>query len=404
MARPFRARLLLALSLFALLPALVVTAGWMTMTSRVLPLVGGRAAWERVAETGRRALDAAREAALDAPQRRRLDAHEAELEASVTQARRFSYLSTRLLPVVLVGAVVGLVVLWIAASRVAGHLARQMSRPLDEVVRWTGTIARGEPLPAVATARGAPEFTVLRDGMRRMSDDLAEGRRRALEAERLRAYRETAQRVAHELKNPLTPMQFAIARLRAEAGDRPHEALDILATETQRLAALAASFAQFGRLPAGPRAAVDLVELARYTAQACAAPGVAIEVATEGEVPMVEGHYDALQRALGNVVLNAVDACAGGGRIRVHLSRARLDGAPAVALHVTDSGPGIPAEVLPSIWDPYVTQRPGGTGLGLAIARQAVLAHGGRVAAESPPGVGATITFLLPVVPHAECT
>jgi signal transduction histidine kinase len=124
-----------------------------------------------------------------------------------------------------------------------------------------------------------------------------------------------------------------------------------------------------------------------------------VEVAPDAPA-MVLGQYDALARALSNVLLNAVDACrAGDGRVSVRVERGNgaLGGRAAVRLVVADTGSGIAPEKLAHIWDPYVTNKPGGTGLGLAIARQAVLAHGGTVLATSAPGAGTEITFVLPV-------
>jgi len=394
----FRTRLFAILSLFALLPALALTLAWGVVASRALPLVSGSAAWDRLAESGRRAVTAVRDAPLSTEQREALRAHELELEASVTQARRFRFLATRLVPVVIVTAILTLAALWVAASRVAGHLSRQMSRPLDELVGWTSRIERGEALPEGSAVKGAPEFAVLRDRMRAMATEIAAGRDRAVEAERLRAYRETAQRVAHELKNPLTPIQFAIARLQRDANEGQREALEVLTTETRRLDQLARSFSQFGRLPTGPAAPVDLAELVRYTAQASVPPGIALTLDCPPDLPLVQGHHDALQRALSNVLLNAVDACRGEGTIRVTTARATLAGQPAVEVAVADSGRGIPAEVLPTIWEPYVTHKPGGTGLGLAIARQTIVAHHGTVHADSTPGAGTIIRFVLPAL------
>ena len=102
-------------------------------------------------------------------------------------------------------------------------------------------------------------------------------------------------------------------------------------------------------------------------------------------------------RALSNVMLNAVEACKDGGSITVDVSRVNGSGREAVALTVKDTGCGIPPNRLERIWDPYVTYKAGGTGLGLAIARQTVLAHEGEVTAESEPGKGTVIKFILPV-------
>ncbi len=218
-----------------------------------------------------------------------------------------------------------------------------------------------------------------------------------LEGERLRAFRETARQVAHELKNPLTPIRFAVERLRREAPPSLGEVVEVLATESARLEEMAKSFAQFGRLPEGPVSDVDLAELARYTARATVPDDIPVRVDVDDGVPMIAGHHDALSRALTNVLLNAVDASRDGGSIAIGVSRATLDGMPAVSLSVRDTGRGIEPELLSRIWEPYVTSKSGGTGLGLAIARQTVIAHGGRVSATSRAGEGAEIRFIFPV-------
>jgi signal transduction histidine kinase len=233
--------------------------------------------------------------------------------------------------------------------------------------------------------------------MREMADELTAARAREIEAQRLEAFRETARRVAHELKNPLTPISLAIARLRREADPKIADIVDVLDTETRRIDAMARSFAQFGRLPEGPAAAIDVADLARAAAKTLSAGTVPVTVQADENVPQVNGHYDALSRALSNVLINAVEACRGGGSVRVHVAKGILDGQPAVELRVVDTGKGITPEQLATIWEPYVTTTVGGTGLGLAIARQTVLAHGGAVSATSEAGRGTEIRFLLPV-------
>ena len=289
----------------------------------------------------------------------------------------------------------------LVASRVAGHLSRNLSRPLSELVGWTATISRGEPLPDGPPRKGAPEFVMLRNRMREMATELRLGRVRALEAERATALRESARQVAHELKNPLTPIRFAIARLRREAPPALTETVEVLESESRRLEEMARSFAQFGRLPEGPRAPVDLGELARAATRSAVPGDSPVTVAVDDDVPMVPGHVDALGRALTNVLLNAVDASPPGAPVRVSVRRAALDGRDMVEVAVRDEGCGIPASRISRIWEPYVTHKAGGTGLGLAIVRQTLIAHDGAVAAESAPGMGTTIKLFLPVVAPA---
>jgi len=263
-------------------------------------------------------------------------------------------------------------------------------------VGWTATIERGDPLPDGPPRKGAPEFVVLRNRMREMSTELRQGRVRALEAERATAMRESARQVAHELKNPLTPIRFAIARLRREAPESLGETIDVLEAESKRLEEMARSFAQFGRLPDGPRAPVDLGELARSVARSAVPAERALSIDVGDDVPMVSGHVDALGRALTNVLLNAVEASAPDSPIALHVRRASRAGRPMVAVEVHDGGAGIPASRLEQIWEPYVTHKAGGTGLGLAIVRQTLLAHDGAVEVESAPGEGTTMRLLLP--------
>jgi signal transduction histidine kinase len=285
----------------------------------------------------------------------------------------------------------------IVASRIAGHLSRQLSRPLQELVGWTEQIARGEGVPAGPARRGAPEFEMLRQRMRRMAREITQGRARAIEAERLGAFRETARQVAHELKNPLTPIRFAVERLKRDVAPELRETVEVLAVESARLEAMAKSFAQFGRLPEGPPSEIELGDMVRYAATVTVPPTVSLSLHIEDGLPLIRGHHDALARALSNVLINAVEACRENGTIAVRVGRTQLDGREAAEIVVRDTGCGIPEEHLARIWEPYVTHKAGGTGLGLAIARQTIVAHRGEVAATSAVGAGTEIRFILPV-------
>ena len=185
------------------------------------------------------------------------------------------------------------------------------------------------------------------------------------------------------------------------------DTIDVLTVETKRLERIAKSFAEFGRLPEGPSADIDVADLVRYTA-AAVPPGITLEVKAPDDLPHLSGHHDALAAALSNVILNAVDACDPDGHITVEARRARFRNKEAVSIEVSDDGRGIAEEELDRMWDPYVTHKPGGTGLGLAIARQAVLAHDGTVEASSAPGSGTTIplgvtTCSAPLGPGNTC-
>ena len=391
----FRTRLLFVLMAFAVLPAATLMVVGLAAANQLLPFMASGGAWSRVAETGSRALAASRGATSSPAAIAALDAHEAELQASLDQAKRLEYLAPRVIRPVLVVVVVLFLALAVIAGRVAGHLSRQLSRPLDEVVEWTERIARAEAVPSGTPSRGAPEFDVLRSRMRTMATQLDAGRKAATEAARLGAFRETARRVAHELKNPLTPIRFAVSRLRQTAAPELQETIDVLEIETQRLDTLAKNFAQFGRLPDGPVAEVDVAELLRYATRATLPPSTTVTLDLPDTLPFVEGHHDPLSRAVSNILLNATDAAGPNGTITVTARAIELP-VPSISIAVHDTGPGIAADTLGRIWEPYVTTKPGGTGLGLAIVRQTILAHGGSVDATSAPGRGTTITLTLP--------
>jgi signal transduction histidine kinase len=401
----FRARLFLILLGFALVPTIVLTAAWEMTVVRALPLLGTAPAMERIAETGSRAIAATQSAPLTAAERALLDEHRRALDEGLLRGRQMEFLMTRRAPVLAaLLALAATLLMGLVASRVAGHLSRNLSRPLSELVGWTAMIGRGEVLPEGPPRKGAPEFVVLRNRMREMADELHLGRTRALEAERTTALREAARQVAHEIKNPLTPIRFAIARLRRDAPESLRDTVDVLETESQRLDEMARSFAQFGRLPEGPQAPVDLAELVRACRRSAVPDGTPVAITVDEDVPMVPGHAEALGRALTNVFLNAVEAGPPGSPISVAVRRAsaRAGHRAMVEIVVRDAGVGIPASRLERIWEPYVTHKAGGTGLGLAIVRQTLHAHGGTTAAESTPGQGTTITLALPIEARSD--
>ena len=397
MKRPgYRSRLFFVLALFAFVPSIVLTLAWGGTVEGLLPWLSSSAAWDSVAASGAKALAVARSAPHSSADERVLAQHERQVAASVSYAHRFEFLTKKLVPVLLFAGLAGLTLLTLLASRAAGHLSRQLSRPLHELVGWTERIRRGQALPPEAEARGAPEFEVLRDGMRQMATDVEAGRRAAVEAERLAAFRESARRVAHELKNPLTPIRFAVERLKKGIPPELADAVAVISVESTRLEAMARSFAQFGRLPEGPASGVDVPELVRASLRTSVPSHLSYAVEAEPRLPLLHGDHDALSRAVDNVLLNAVEACGASGNITVMVSMRNSGDGIEVVIAIRDTGVGIAPEKLDTIFEPYVTNKTGGTGLGLAIVKQTVTAHGGRVEAESTNGSGTEIRLIFP--------
>jgi two-component system nitrogen regulation sensor histidine kinase NtrY len=421
-ALPFRRRIFVWLVVVAAIPAAIAVGVAVVVPQIFFPPVGGAAAWERAGTTWQQAQHALAGQPLSPAARGALSRHQRELSTSLTRARQSLAIQAAAASIVfgLAAALTTLVAL--GTVRLAGHLSRQLSRPIDELIDWTRRLTRGEPLPDARPAKGAPEFNVLRNAFRTMAADLAAARAREVEAAQLRAFRDLARQVAHELKNPLTPLRFAVARLVQNARPDERELLEIIDGESERIAQMARDFATLGRLPEGPPSPVDLGELLEGLVKGTVPPTVAVRIERPPDLPLVSGHYEPLRRAFHNLILNACDAlerpgpgaredagtgaqrpAATGGARRGELAialRAVPNGtssAGAVEVVVRDSGTGIPAEQLERIFEPYFTTKAKGTGLGLALVRQTIHDHGGTISVASEPGRGTAFTVTIPL-------
>jgi signal transduction histidine kinase len=220
---------------------------------------------------------------------------------------------------------------------------------------------------------------------------------------RLEAWAEMARIIAHEIKNPLTPIRLSVEHLREvwrrSGGESPEFArvLDECVTnvlkQTEELKRAASEFSDYARLPRPEFGPTDVGRLVRDSTLAFSgAPGVRWRVRVEPAV-LAEADPRLLSRVLSNLIGNAVEALAGTpGEITV--SAERGDG--RIVVSVEDSGPGVPARILPRLFDPYFSAKSGGTGLGLAIAKKIVEEHGGSIAAENRRGGGFRVRFDLP--------
>lgn len=267
-------------------------------------------------------------------------------------------------------------------------LSRRIVRPVEALSEAAGALARGdrdaaERLPPSDIA----EVQALLTAFQAMGRDLERSREELVQAERVAAWREIARGLAHELKNPLTPIQASMDVIRrARALDRP-DFDDILAEqagavveEVRRLKELADSFARFARLPEAhpeplePCAVLDQV-LNLYVPE---------DTPVERDYPsptlVLSADQTQLQTALTNLVKNAVEAASDGDTPRLRVS---VEDGEAVRIVIEDSGPGIAPEVADRLFTPYVTTKGSrGTGLGLALVHRIALEHGGAVRAE----------------------
>jgi two-component system, NtrC family, nitrogen regulation sensor histidine kinase NtrY len=414
--------------LVTLLPVFALLAVGYTIGARSLQWVGTFGPWDAVAESGRVLVEAAAPAAAADPElARALETHRAELSNSLLLARRWAFLGDQLasaLPVLAFGLAITLAALALWVGR---RIAVQVARPVKELAGWTEALGRGEPLPAVSPgeAHEVREVRLLRHALRSASLQLAAGRTRDLEAERVRAWGEMARRVAHEMKNPLTPLRLASHRLarHPDAETSLREPLEVIEEEVTRLDDLARQFAVLGRPSAGPASDVDLRELLESLLQSDVPPDIDARLRVAPGVGFIHAHYDALQRAFRNLIRNAVEAMRDAGPSPASPAEAVLRPAGAgrptadeangvhrrhmldvsVELHdgglritFADTGCGIPPDSADRLFEPDFTLKAGGTGLGLAVVRQAVAAHGGTVHARGRDGGGATFVVDLP--------
>ncbi len=296
--------------------------------------------------------------------------------------------------------------LWIAA---------RVSRPIEQLARAAEEVAGGRWDTRVPE-RGHDEVSVLAASFNRMTGELVSQRERLVQSERVAAWRELARRLAHELKNPLFPLQLTVENL-TRARELPPEEFDevfrestaTLAAEIQNLKAIVGRFSDFSKMPKPELERIDAKDAVARVAQlyfprparsepsGADAPAAAnaIDLALDIDpAPMpLMADPELLHRALSNLVLNAMDAMPGGGSLTIS-AHPRGD---RVELRVSDTGEGLTPEECERLFTPYYTTKQHGTGLGLAIVQSVVADHGGAIAVESRVAGGATFIITLPM-------
>jgi nitrogen fixation/metabolism regulation signal transduction histidine kinase len=248
------------------------------------------------------------------------------------------------------------------------------------------------------------EIGQLADSFNHMTRDLLDQRERLLQAERVAAWRELARRLAHELKNPLFPLQLTVENLlRArEHGEQQfnetfHESASTLLAEISNLKAIIGRFSDFSKMPQPQLRAVRLSELVGdvvklHQAQLSKANITFQFQPSETPEDPTAADPELLHRALSNLVLNAIEAMPEGGTLNLCT---RQDSSSA-CIEVADTGRGLTPEECERLFTPYYTSKTHGTGLGLAIVQSIISDHGGRISVSSQPGRGTTFIIELP--------
>ena len=294
-------------------------------------------------------------------------------------------------------------------------VARRTTRPVQDLEAFTRRVASGD-LDAQVPVRGHDELADLARSFNRMTRELKDNREELVKAEKNAAWREMARQVAHEIKNPLTPIQLSASLLRRAHEEQSPEfeailerTTDVIDRQVRNMRDIAKDFYRFAgehRAPVPVDAAEVLREVFDLNAAWAETEGIdlVLEPLVQDAPPaIVEADPDELRRALVNLVSNAIEAMEDGGAIRGSVAVA----AGRVVITVTDTGKGIPDEVLERLFEPYFTTRSSGTGLGLAIVRRIIEDRGGEVSLENvrgDEGAGAVARISLPLVQRAEGT
>jgi signal transduction histidine kinase len=284
--------------------------------------------------------------------------------------------------------------LWIAA---------RVSRPIEQLARAAEQVASGD-WDAHVPEQGHDEVSVLARSFNHMTRELTAQREQLVQSERVAAWRELARRLAHELKNPLFPLQLTVENMvrarqlsEAEFDEVFREGTHTLGLEIANLKTIIGRFNDFSKMPKPEPERIDAKDLvARVRAlydTGASHDGKIRFVVDIAEVPMsLMADPELLHRALSNLVLNAMDAMPEGGT----LTLSAAPRADKIEIRVADDGGGLTPEECARLFTPYYTTKQHGTGLGLAIVQSVVADHAGTIAVESSAGGGATFIITLP--------
>ena len=281
-------------------------------------------------------------------------------------------------------------------------IASRVSRPLRQLASRVQQVAAGR-WDARAAVESSDEVGQLARDFNQMTEQLVDQRDRMIQAERVAAWRELARRLAHELKNPLFPLQITIENLQ-RARNTPQfeevfrESTATLLAELEKLKTIIGRFSDFAKMPAPQLEHTDLNQAVRdvihlFDAQihAPGRPPVTIQLDLARDLPGIQADPEQIHRALRNLILNALDAMPAGGTLGVRTEKLEQK----VALEISDTGAGLTPEECERLFTPYYTTKQHGTGLGLAIVQSVVSDHKGTITVQSEPGKGATFRIEL---------
>jgi two-component system, NtrC family, nitrogen regulation sensor histidine kinase NtrY len=287
----------------------------------------------------------------------------------------------------------------------SGWAASRVTRPVEQLAGAAREVAAGN-WNARVPVNSADELGALADSFNRMTHELLQQREQLVQSERVAAWRELARRLAHELKNPLFPLQLTVENLVRARQQSPEqfdevfrEGSSTLLAEIANLKGIISRFSEFSRMPQPQFQRVQLNDIVQNVARLLQgqlhskeSPAIECKVELAESLEPIAADAELLHRAFSNLALNALDAMPQGGTL---ILRTRQDRGRAI-VEVADTGTGLTSEECERLFTPYYTSKAHGTGLGLAIVQSVISDHGGRISVHSERGRGTTFTIELP--------
>ena len=294
----------------------------------------------------------------------------------------------------------------VLAILLSSWAAARVTRPIEQLATAAREVTAGDWTARAEVPAGGDEVAQLAEAFNQMTSELLGQKERLMQAERVAAWRELARRLAHELKNPLFPLQLTVENLLRARELSPKEFDEIfqessrtLLAEISNLKGIIGRFSEFAKMPQPEwqrvqvnEAVRSIVQLFQAQLQAPGRAAISCRMELDERAGEIAADPELLHRALSNLVLNAMDAMPTGGSITIRTRR--QDG--KVAIEVGDTGSGLTPEECERIFTPYYTSKQHGTGLGLAIVQSVISDHGGRIIVKSEPAKGTTFVIELP--------
>lgn len=278
-------------------------------------------------------------------------------------------------------------------------VSRRITRPIAQLQQGVNEIGAGNLTYQIAV-QSKGEVGALADGFNQMALELKRSLEEHRAAERIAVWRDVARQLAHEVKNPLFPIRLSVENLQA-AKDQPKifekifdECTETIIEEVDRIRGLIDEFHQYARLPAPDRHPVNLNDIINAVSKLYMELSQAQNIKVEKQLsplPPLSLDQEQMERAVGNLVKNAIEAMPDGGTLNLRTSSAPFEKGRNISLEVQDTGHGMSEETQQNLFAPDYTTKSYGTGLGMAIVRRIVTVHGGEIAVESEESAGTTI-------------